>query len=135
MIIHLVPYLHFDGTCEQAFRFYESQLGGSFRVIHRYDHPGVNLPGINKFKVLHAEYQLTNSIMIYGCDFYPNRSVVKGNAEPAISLAFDSETDALEKFRKLTAGGAVLLPFAKQFWGAMHGQLIDQFGVKWMFNK
>lgn len=135
MITAAVPYLHFDGTCEKAFRFYRAHLGGRFEVIHRYDHPHINMPGIDKNKILHAQYWLSDTLMFYGCDLYSNQSLIKGNAEPALSLAFDSESEAALAFRNMLTGGVVLLPFGRQFWGAMHGQLIDQFGIKWMFNK
>jgi PhnB protein len=135
MITNLNAYLHFDGTCEEAFNFYQESLGGDFQVLYRYDHPVITMEGIDKQKILHAEYRLSPAFMFYGCDFYPNRSVVKGNAEPALSLTFDSEAEASEAFEKIKVGGVVLLPFAKQFWGALHGQVIDRFGIKWMMNK
>ena len=135
MITNLNAYLHFDGTCEEAFYFYKENLGGTFQIVHRYDHPVINMKGIDKNKVLHAEFRLSPAFLFYGCDFYPNRSVLKGNAETALSLAFDSETEASEVFEKMKVGGVVLLPFAKQFWGALHGQVIDRFGIKWMINK
>jgi PhnB protein len=135
MITNLCAYLHFDGTCEEAFNFYRENLGGNFEILHRYDHPVINMEGIDKNKVLHAEFTLSPACMFYGCDFYPNRNLLKGNAEPALSLTFDSETEASEAFEKIKIGGIVLLPFAKQFWGSLHGQLIDRFGIKWMINK
>jgi PhnB protein len=37
-------------------------------------------------------------------------------------------------FDSLAEGGKVTMPFAKQFWGAQFGMLVDKFGVPWMVN-
>jgi PhnB protein len=37
-------------------------------------------------------------------------------------------------FDGLAAGGTVTMPYAKQFWGASFGMLVDRFGLEWMVN-
>jgi PhnB protein len=37
-------------------------------------------------------------------------------------------------FNKMAAGGKMVMPLAKQFWGATFGMLQDKYGVSWMFN-
>ena len=39
-----------------------------------------------------------------------------------------------ELFTKLSAGGEVLVPLAKQPWGDVYGQFTDKFGIRWQFN-
>lgn len=43
-----------------------------------------------------------------------------------------AETDRL--FKALSVNGEVEMPLAQMFWGAYFGNLVDQFGIRWMFN-
>jgi PhnB protein len=35
--MHLNPYLHFNGRCEEAFKFYEQVLGDKIAVMVRHE--------------------------------------------------------------------------------------------------
>jgi PhnB protein len=37
-------------------------------------------------------------------------------------------------FAKLSAGGRVTVPFAKQFWGDHYGNFTDKHAVQWAMN-
>jgi len=37
-------------------------------------------------------------------------------------------------FNRLSAGGQVIMPLDKAFWGAYFGMVTDKFGVQWMVN-
>lgn len=51
-----------------------------------------------------------------------------------LSLEFATEDEAREAFAKLAEGGNVKYPLELAFWGALHGQLEDKFGVLWMIT-
>ncbi|WP_430691862.1 hypothetical protein [Paenibacillus woosongensis] len=44
------------------------------------------------------------------------------------------EDEAREAFTKLAEGGKVKYPLEPAFWGTLHGQLEDKFGVLWMIS-
>jgi uncharacterized glyoxalase superfamily protein PhnB len=39
-----------------------------------------------------------------------------------------------EVFNRLSQGGRVDMPLAKQLWGDTYGQLTDKFGIHWMVD-
>lgn len=51
-----------------------------------------------------------------------------------LMIQCDSEEEINTYFSKLSAGGVVNMPLAKQFWGATYGQLTDKYGVLWSLN-
>ena len=62
--MQLNPYLHFDGRCEEAFRFYEQSLGGKIQgIMHHDGSPAANCaPADWKGKVMHACLSLGDQI-------------------------------------------------------------------------
>ena len=38
------PYLHYDGNCEAAFKFYEKELGGKIEMLMRYADAPPDMP-------------------------------------------------------------------------------------------
>jgi PhnB protein len=52
----------------------------------------------------------------------------------SVSLQIEDPTDAERKFKALSEGGAVTMPFAKTFWAKGFGMCVDQFGIPWMIN-
>jgi len=60
----IMPYLHFNGNCEEAFNFYAEAFGGKVEGISRYDeNPGS--------KVMHAQVMLTEIGGVSGSDSVP----------------------------------------------------------------
>ncbi len=133
MIKKLVPYLHFQGNCEEALSYYKKILDGEVEIVNRYDNPAMQIPSEYQDKVLHARYTMGDTL-IFASDFFPGRILERGNGDIALSLDVDSEEEAQRIFLLLSKGGEVIVPFSKQFWGAWHGNLIDKYGIKWMLN-
>lgn len=52
----------------------------------------------------------------------------------SMSIAGDDAEKLTEYFNKLSVGGKVDMPMAKQFWGDTFGMLTDKFGIHWMVN-
>ena len=121
-------YLNYNGNCEEAFRFYEQQLGARFdsMVRHR-EQPNPNVAADWGDKVLHARIEIGNSILM-GADIpqaQPMRSAY-------LTLSLDSEAEAERVYALLTEGGEVYMkmeqtPFANRF-----AMLRDKFGTTWM---
>lgn len=137
MKIH--PYLNFDTTTEEAFRFYEKALGGRLTEIHRFGsmppQGGVELTPVQKHLVLHVGLELPDGQMIMASDTIagmgPER--VEGN-NISISVHPDSQQEADRIFSALAQGGTITMPIAQQFWGDYFGSLTDRFGINWMVN-
>jgi PhnB protein len=59
--------------------------------------------------------------------------LVVGN-NVSITVNPESEAETHKLFDGLAAGGTVLVPLNKAFWGGYFGMLVDKFGIQWMFN-
>ncbi|MBU0928111.1 MAG: hypothetical protein KKA67_10200 [Spirochaetes bacterium] len=46
-----------------------------------------------------------------------------------------SEAELLDLFAKLSAGGTVISPPIAEFWGAVYGDLNDEFGFRWTLDR
>ena len=127
----LHTYLNFGGNCEEAFRFYEKNLGGKITMMMRYgDQPDPQNapPGTEKF-ILYANMAIGET-QLMGSDvpperFQPTRSVY-------LSLAVDSSEEAERIFKLLNEGGEVFMPMAETFFAHRFGMLRDRFGTSWM---
>jgi PhnB protein len=127
----LHTYLNYGGNCEEAFRFYEKNLGGKITMMMRYgDQPDPQNapPGTEKW-VLYVNMTIGET-QLMGSDvpperFQPMRSVY-------LSLAVDSSEEAERIFKLLNEGGEVFMPMAETFFAHRFGMLRDRFGTSWM---
>lgn len=131
--IELIPYVSYNGQCEEALEFYKSVLGGEIEIVTRYDNPAMNAPGEYRNKVLHARFHFSG-VSIYAGDVMPGNTAKGSSADVSLSLGFTDAETAQKVFDGLSAGGKVHIPFSKQFWGDYHGNFADKYGIKWMVN-
>lgn len=130
--MQLVPYLIFNGNCEEAFTFYASCLGGSIKTISRYEGTPMEIPDDFGQKILHIEMVFENNTIL-GCDTTPDKPYQRGN-DFAMTMNVAEVFILDEVFKKLSEGGQVTMPLQDTFWGARFGMFTDKFGVNWMFN-
>jgi len=134
ILIEMMPYLSFQGNCEEALQFYSAILDGQVEIVSRYDNPAMNAPEDFRNKILHARLAFGNHVL-FASDVMPKKQgepMTGGNI--ALSLGLHDEEAAKNIFEKLSAGGDVHIPFKKQFWGDWHGNFRDRFGIRWMVN-
>ncbi|GAA0545993.1 VOC family protein [Chitinophaga japonensis] len=130
------PYLNFEGNCEAAFEFYRSVFGGSFTTkSYLKDAPSDQpVPPEYDNMIMHIALPIGPSAVLMGSDrpktFGP--MTTGDNFHIAVHPASEAEADQL--FNGLAAGGQVIMPMNKTFWGAYFGMLKDKFGVQWMVN-
>lgn len=135
----LHPYLTFNGDCEAAFNFYKSVFGGEFPFIGRFkDMPpmdGKKVTGPDGEKIMHVSLMIGKGSVLMGSDTTEScgHRVAFGN-NFSISINAESEAEADRLFNGLSAGGKVIMPMGKVFWGAYFGMFTDKFGINWMVN-
>jgi len=139
----IIPYLYFDGTCEEAFQFYLSVLGGQIPYSGRYsDMPASEESEMKpdaalSDRIMHISLVTEDGSTILGSDI-PSRSLpgyefTEGN-NVAMSLNARSREQAEQIFNGLSDGGRVTMPLTDTFWGAYFGMWVDKFGISWMVN-
>jgi PhnB protein len=125
------PYLYYNGNCEAAFKFYEKALGAEIDVMmtHESAPEGMPIPPEWKKKIMHARISLDGEV-IMASDSPPDRfSQPQGFS---VSLQVEDPADAARKFKALSEGGTVQMPFAATFFAKGFGMCVDQFGIPWM---
>lgn len=134
----IMPYLNFDGNCEEAFRWYESIFGGKIQHISKYgdipDNPNTPMSDEQKTKVMHAQLMLTESGGISGADaIWP---IEKGGAV-SIHAHLPSEDLAKKVFLALSEGGTVLGELATNpppDDSGVSGSVKDRYGFVWIIS-
>ena len=127
--------LHFDGHCEEAFKFYEKCLGGKIDALATYD----SMPGPEKEKVpvgwrnkiVHARMTVGDQVLM-GMDAPPERFLKPQGFH--VNIALNSAAEGKLVFQALAENGNVTMPFGPTFWAPGFGMLVDRFGIPWMIN-
>lgn len=127
--VQLLPYLTFDGKCQEAMEFYKGIFGGElemnyFRDMH------ADLPEADKDKVMHAELD-NDFLSLFASDTVPGVSTNFGD-NVRVCLSGTDGARLAGFFEKLSQGATVTMPYAKQPWGQELGMLTDKFGTLWM---
>jgi PhnB protein len=127
------PYLFYNGNCEAAFKFYVRVLGGEIDAMltHEGAPAGMPMPPDWSKKIMHAKISIDGEV-IMASDAPPDHFHKPQGF--SVSLQIEDPTDAERKFKALSEGGAVTMPFAKTFWAKGFGMCVDQFGIPWMIN-
>ena len=133
-------YLTFNGNTEEAFNFYKSVFGGDFTYLGRFkDMPAdENCPPPSEDegnRIMHVSLPISKETILMGSDSTSQSGDVPAfGGNFSVSINTDSTAEADKLFNGLSAGGNVIMPLEKTFWGAYFGMLVDKFGVHWMVN-
>ena len=132
------PYLTFDGTTEEAFKFYKSVFGGDFEVLVRFKDMGGGPPGATPAemeRVAHVALPIGKDDMLMGSDTIPSLGHEhKPGNNFHITLAPDTGEEADRLFNGLSKGGSVQMPLQPTQWAEKYGSFTDRFGVQWMVS-
>ena len=131
MAIRLNPYLHFSGHARAAMEFYRSVLGGELEVMTFGDMGGGG-PEYPDDGVMHAFLRTDAGLELMASDGGDPTTASAGRV--SCSISGDDRETLTRWFEGLAEGGTVDVPFEKQMWGDMFGQLTDRFGVRWLVN-
>lgn len=133
----LNPYLNFPGTAEAAFNFYKSVFGGEFIALQRFKDTPENCKGsiTDLEKIMHISLPIGKGNILMATDALDSMGhpLVAGN-NFHLSLSTESEAETTKLFNALSAGGQIIMPLEKTFWGALFGMCTDKFGINWMVN-
>lgn len=136
----VLPYLTFNGNCEEAFNFYKSVFRTEFSYLGRFkdipSHEGMPaIPEEYANQIMHVALPVSGEFELFGSDsggeWAPNH-VVGNNI--SLYLNLPSVQDADKIFAALSEGGTVSMPMGEVFWGAYFGMFTDKFGINWMIS-
>ena len=128
--MRLYTHLNFGGNCEEAFRFYETHLGGKITMMMKQRElpPGVPRPSESDDFVIHTRMNVAG-VELIGNDIPPDR--FKPIRSSYLYLAVDSAEAADRIYATLAEGGTVGMPIAETFFATRYAQVRDRFGALW----
>ena len=133
----VIPYLTYNGECEEALNFYKKVLGGEITSLMRFEempeNPEMPVSDNWKKKIMHAELKIRDDLWLYFSDAWEGQTVMPGGGV-SVHLDVDSEGEVGRYVEGLARGGKITMPAAQTFWGAVYGSVTDKFGINWGFN-
>jgi PhnB protein len=126
--MQLAIYVNYPGNCEEAFRFYEQELGGKLTGFVRHaDMPNPATPADWKEKVLHARVEIGGTVLM-GADV----AQAKPMRSAYLTLSLNSEAEADRIYALLVDGGEIFMKMEKTPFANRFAMLRDRFGTSWM---
>jgi PhnB protein len=126
----LNTYINFNGTCEEALRYYEKHLGAKTQGLMKWSQmpdADKNTPPGMADKVLHVRFALADTFLM---------AADVPNAEPMrsayLTLSVDTNEEAERIYKALGDGGQIFMEMNETFFAYRFGQLRDRFGINWM---
>lgn len=130
----VVPYLFFEGRCEEAVDFYHQALGADVSKLMRFkespEKPTCSPEGADD-KIVHAEMRIGTSTIMVSDGLCDKNATFKGFS---LNLETSDMAETTRLYGALLEGGKVLMPLEKTFWSPCFGMVTDRFGVSWMIN-
>jgi predicted 3-demethylubiquinone-9 3-methyltransferase (glyoxalase superfamily) len=127
---HMVtPFLMFEGSAEEAMRFYVTLFPGSeIKRLERYGPGELGAEG----SVKRADFAVAGLDLI--CIDSPGKHAFTFTPSISLFVECESEAELDSTFGKLSAGGTVLMPLDNYGFSSKFGWLNDRFGVSWQLN-
>ncbi|KGR79919.1 VOC family protein [Ureibacillus manganicus] len=113
------PYVFVD-NCLEVIEFYRNILDGLIQ----------NVQESEDGKCLHAELEVGASIIHFSDTFGQTQQ----GDNVRISLEFDSEEEIRRVYQSLIVDGEITHELQDTPWGALHANLVDQFGIGWLLS-
>lgn len=129
----LNPYLHFNGSCEEAFQLYAKVLGGNHQGVFKFGqspmagHYGKEWDD----KVMHVSLSIGNQTLM-GSDVPAQYFQQPQGCAVCLDCADEAEAERI--YPPLSAGGKIGMPLQETFWAKRYAQFADRFGTQWMIN-
>lgn len=105
-MLEVIPYLPFNGNCEEAVNTYIEAFGAEIYYLSRWSEDTVDVTPDQIGKVMHVEFAVGNTHMAAGDTF----DRADGNADIRLMIHMDSVEEALHTVSVLAAGGTVIAP-------------------------
>jgi len=129
--VQLHTYLNYGGNCEEAFKFYESHLGGRITMMMRHGEQPDQRNVLRGWEraILHARMDLGGTELL-GADIPPDRFQPIRSAY--LSLTLDSDQEADRVYALLADGGQIFMAMQDTFFASRFAMLRDRFGTSWL---
>lgn len=114
------PFVIVD-NCREAAEDTQRIFGGEIKALN--EHAG---------KLLHAELHFDGGSFIHFSDSY-GKPFTKGE-NMKIIVQLDGEEEIRRIYEALLQGGQATVALQDTFFGALHGEVRDRYGIEWVLN-
>ncbi|HTL06616.1 MAG TPA: VOC family protein [Chitinophagaceae bacterium] len=131
------PHVNFNGNAEEAFRFYQSVFGGSFKKIIRFKDlsaPGLHIDEKEADKIMHIALPIGNSLLMANDVPEAMGRTNENENRSKIVITAESREEADKLFNGLSKGGTVEMPIGDSPWGSYFAMFRDKYGIEWMID-
>ncbi len=130
----VVPYLYFNGTCEEAMTTYAKVFGGEITGLMRmgdipHDPP---LPPEQSQMVMNLTYTMPDGTRIMASDNVQGTSAETSNI--SLTVEFPDVESAKAAYDALVEGAEIQEAFGPQFWTDAFAALKDRFHIRWQLT-
>jgi PhnB protein len=128
----LMPYVFFEGRCEEAIGFYQKAVGAEVMFLMRCKDAPPSPQGIKpgtENAILHASLRIAGTIVGMSDGMSNGKPEFKGFA---LTVEVKDKEEATRVFGGLAEGGQVQMPLGYTFFSPSFGMVTDRFGVLWM---
>jgi len=132
----LTPYLSFTDRAREALEFYRSVLGGTVDISTFGSMPGMTDDPAEQELVMHGQLETPGGLVLMASDTPSFMTYVAPTSGVTVALTGGPEDvdDIRAAFTALSDGATDVMPFELAPWGDHYGQLVDRFGISWMFD-
>lgn len=133
MTVQMNPYLNFRGEAKAAMQLYNDIFGGDLQLntFGEFDSADNKVDPADADKVMHARLSAPGGFELMASDV---PQAMEPSPNGTLSLSGDDSERLHGYWDRLSDGGNVVMPLAKQMWGDEFGMLVDRFGVSWMVD-
>jgi len=129
----LNPYILFSCNCRQAMEFYHKALGGDLKIQTIGETPMASqMPKEQASQIMHSQLD-TPQLRLMASDMGDEQSQTE-TSRLSLMLYCESEQEINALFSAFLPEAKETTPLRKEFWGAIYGEILDNFGIRWMFN-
>lgn len=131
--IEVIPYLTFNGDCEEAVNAYIRAFGGEIYGISYWSEKNVEAIPEQIGKVMHVEFAIGSTHMAAGDNFDAREE----KTDIKLMIHLDSEEEALKAISVLAEGGtrlSPLKPHPEPDDGGCGSATRDRFGFTWFIT-
>jgi PhnB protein len=128
----VLPYLFFEGRCDEALEFYQRAVGATVTQLMRYREspaPEMCNGSVPGDKVMHASFRIGTADILASDGNCSGKPAYQGFG---LSLTVATPADAERLFNGLRDGGEVRAPLSPTFFSPSFGMVSDRFGILWM---
>jgi PhnB protein len=110
----------FEDNCLNVMEYYKELFRGEIKNIQK----------TGDGKCLHAELHLGNGIIHFSDTFGKTHE----GDNVRVNLECESEEEIRRVYHSLSKAGKITAELQDTFWGAIHANLVDQYGIGWLLN-